>query len=160
MSISGTTSHKLDKVRTYSKNSPYIIGTNGVTNIDYDGDGNITKVYYDIDGINYESNLTTLNRFIDNNKPLINLERGTKINAETFFKTSLPSYYGFLDTGTTFFREEAKIGLVFPIKTEDQIFIERQYSSVLEQHSRLSEIKSLDRLINYRNGYYNIKNNF
>ena len=56
--------------------------------------------------------------------------------------------------------EESKIGLVFPIKTDSEIFIERQYGSVLEQHSRLSEIKSLERLINYRNGYYNIKDNF
>jgi hypothetical protein len=158
--ISGTTSHKLDKIRTYSQTDPYVIGTNGVTNIDYDGSGNPTKIYYDIDDIIYESNVTTLNRFIDNNRSLVNLERGTKINAETIFNTSLPSYSNFLETGTTFLREEAKIGLVFPIKTEDEIFIERQYGSVLEQHSRLSEIKSLERLINYRNGYYNIKDNF
>lgn len=158
--ISGSTTHKLDKIRTYSQTEPYKIGVNGVTNIDYDSNNKPIKVYYGIDGISYESNLTEISRLLENNRSLVNINRGTKINPQTTFKTNLPSYSNFLDNNGAFFRDEAKIGLVFPIKTEDQIFIERQYGTVLEQHSRLSEIKTLEGLINYRNGYYNIKNDF
>lgn len=160
MMISGTTTHKLDKIKTYNQSTPYVIGENGVTNIDYDGNGNPTKVYYTIDDIDYQTELTTINRFISDKRPLVNLNKGGKVSARTTFNTDLPSYYNYLETGTTFFREDSKIGLVFPIKTEDEIFIERQYESVLETHSRLSEVKSLEGLINYRNGYYRVKSDF
>jgi hypothetical protein len=158
--ISGTTSHKLDKAKTYSKNEPYKVGVNGVTSIDVDENGEPINVFYNVDGIDYETNLSTINRFIDNNKPLVNLNNGTKVNAETNFKTNLPSYSNFLTNDTVFLKEEVKIGLVFPTKTDNQIFIERQSGTVLEQHNRLSEITNLDELISYRNGYYNIKNDF
>ena len=51
------------------------------------------------------------------------------------------------------------MGLVFPPKVSNELFIERMSVAVFERHSRLSEIKTLDGLIEYRNGYYNIIEN-
>jgi hypothetical protein len=158
--ISGTTSHRLYQIKTYNKNKPYVVGLNGVTNIEYGEQGEPIKVFYTIDNIEYETNLEELNQITTDRLPLSNIEDGSKFNAETVFKTNTPSSSNFFKSGGYFFKEETKMGLVEPIKTEEQIFIERQYQTVLEKHSRLSEIKSLEGLITYRNGYYRIKSDF
>jgi hypothetical protein len=51
------------------------------------------------------------------------------------------------------------MGLVFPPKVINELFIERQSTAVFERHSRLSGIKNFGELENYRNGYYNIVQN-
>ena len=43
-----------------------------------------------------------------------------------------------------------------PPKVEEEIFIERQETSVFERHLRMGEIKTLEQLEEYKNGYYNI----
>lgn len=164
--ITGVTSHKLDLVSTYDKNNPFQIGVNGVTNIDYTNDitftaGNpnsptnltaITKVYYTIGNINYETEYTNDNVTIYVDNPY----SGLKKRLNTVFKTSM-SGYDFDDYPSI--KEEAKMGLVFPPKVSNELFIERMSVSVFERHSRLSEIKTLEELIEYRNGYYNIIEN-
>ena len=43
-----------------------------------------------------------------------------------------------------------------PPKVDEEIFIERQETSVFENHLRMGEIITLDQLVEYKNGYYNI----
>jgi hypothetical protein len=50
------------------------------------------------------------------------------------------------------------MGISEPAKIEKEIFIERQSISVFERHLRISEIGSIERLEQYKNGYYNIFN--
>lgn len=137
--ITGFTSHKLDVVSTYNKNIPFQVGVNGVTKIDYNPTNptEIVKVYYTIGNINYETNYE-------------------EPQYPTIFKTTM-SGYDFDDYFSI--KEEAKMGLVFPPKVTNELFIERMSVAVFERHSRLSEIKTLEGLIEYRNGYYNIIEN-
>jgi hypothetical protein len=142
--ITGFTSNKLDLVKTYSLTNPYQIGVKGVTNITY-GTTNltgITSVSYTIDNINYVTLLPSL--------------------VTTFFTNysgyDFEPYIIFPNKQNTFdIKEEAKMGMVFPPKVKNELFIERMDLAVFERHSRISETKSLEDLINYRNGYYIIK---
>lgn len=158
--ITGFTSHKLDVVSTYSKSNPFQVGVNGVTNIEYDPITltGITKIYYTIGSIDY---VTTYQPKTTNRVRM--LPQGSSMNVRivpsehpTTFSTSI-SGYDFDDYYSI--KEEAKMGLVFPPKVSNELFIERMNVAVFEKHSRLSEIKTLDGLVDYRNGYYNIIEN-
>lgn len=147
--ITGFTTNKLDLVSTYDKNNLFQIGVNGVTNIDYDPTNltAITKVYYTIGNIDYET------VYASSDVPTVSNNRDDKT---TIFKTTM-SGYDFDDYFSI--KEEAKMGLTFPPKINNELFIERMNVAVFERHSRLSEIKTLEGLIEYRNGYYNIIEN-
>lgn len=149
--ITGFTSHKLDLVSTYDKNNPFQIGVNGVTNVEYDPTNltAITKVYYTIGNVDY---ITDYRK----NVSISNSRQPYGSQFPTIFKTTMSGY----DLDDYFsIKEEAKMGLVFPPKVSNELFIERMSVAVFERHSRLSEIKTLDGLIEYRNGYYNIIEN-
>lgn len=141
--ITGYTSDKLDLIRTYSFTNPYQIGVNGVTNITYDPNNLtiITSISYTIGSINYVTKFPTL---------------------ETTFSTNASGYdfepYIVFPNkqNTSDIKEEAKMGLVFPPKVSNELFIERTNVAIFEKQSRLSEIKTLEGLIDYRNGYYNV----
>jgi len=147
--ISGYTSHKLDIVRTFNRTNPFQIGVNGVTSIGYDPITltAVTSISYTIGNINY------VTQNISPSYPTIFFTSATGYNFEPYY---IPPY----SQNTFDIKEEAKMGLVFPPKVTNELFIERQSSGVFERHSRLSEIKTIDGLINYRNGYYNIIQNF
>ena len=149
--ITGFTSHKLDLVSTYDKNNPFQIGVNGVTNVEYDPTNLTanTKVYYTIGNVDY---ITDYRK----NVSISNSRQPYGSQFPTIFKTTM-SGYDFDDYFSI--KEEAKMGLVFPPKVSNELFIERMSVAVFERHSRLSEIKTLDGLIEYRNGYYNIIEN-
>jgi hypothetical protein len=143
--ISGYTSNKLDQVQNYNKNIPYQIGVNGVTNVTYSDPINltgVTSVFYTIGSINYITNIPSLiTRFFTNSSGY-----------------DFEPYIAFPNRQNTFdIKEEAKMKLVFPPKVSNEVFIERMSTAVFEKYSRLSEIKGLGILTNYRNGYYNIK---
>ena len=149
--ITGFTSHKLDLVSTYDKNNPFQIGVNGVTNVEYDPTNltAITKVYYTIGNVDY---ITDYRK----NVSISNSRQPYGSQFPTIFKTTM-SGYDFDDYFSI--KEEANMGLVFPPKVSNELFIERMSVAVFERHSRLSEIKTLDGLIEYRNGYCNIIEN-
>ncbi len=141
--ITGYTSNKLDLVRTYSLTNPYQIGVNGVTNITYDPINltGIVSISYTIDNINYVTQLPSLITTFSTNYSGYDFE----------------PYITFPNKQNTFdIKEEAKMGLVFPPKVNNELFIERMSVAVLERQSRLSEISTLQGLIEYRNGYYKV----
>lgn len=164
--ISGITSHKLDLVKTYSSTNPYQVGVNGVTNVTYQDPialTGITSVSYSIGDINYTTNLSDLTTDFSTTFTR-NINRRSNITQfpTTFFTNSsgydFEPYITFPNKQNTFdIKEEAKTGLVFPPKINNELFIERQDLAVFERYSRFSEIKNLNDLIYYRNGYYNIK---
>ena len=53
-------------------------------------------------------------------------------------------------------QEEYLLGIISPPEVESDVFIDRSTFSVLDKHLRLSEVESLDHLVKYNNGYYNI----
>jgi hypothetical protein len=142
--ISGTTSHKLDLISTYSGTQPFVIGFKGVTNITYNTDGSINQIFYTIGDINY---ITTYQ---------ISSTEGSS------FPTSFYTFSTGSQEVTTSpsIKEEVKMGVVFPPKINNDLFIERMSLAVFERHSRLATINNIGALEEYRNGYYNIvKNN-
>jgi len=52
--------------------------------------------------------------------------------------------------------EEYLLHITETPKVESDIFIDRGVTTVLQQHLQMSEITSLDNLVDYGNGYYNI----
>jgi len=128
--ISGFTTNKLDIVKTFSRNQPYIIGVNGVTNITYSDNINltgVTSVSYTLEGVNYVTQLPNLitTFYLYNNgddfEPYLNQQNGQN---------------------TFDIKEEYKMNLVFPPKITNDLFIERMQFAVFEKHSRLSFIRS------------------
>lgn len=183
MIVSGFTEDRLNDIKTYSEANPYQVGVNGVTNISYNNNGDITSIDYSIDGITYK---TFFPQSLNRNFSRINVgtpferygKQGLNSTTRTRGFTPIPVnrrdetnnrdvlyptifYYtpGGCDVEEyNVIKEEVKIGVVFPPKIEEEIFIERMSISVFEPHSRMRDISSLDQLEDYRNGYYNIVN--
>lgn len=164
--ITGVTSHKLDLISKNERGgNTFQVGWNGVTpagepflvtNITYDPltVSGISQIFYTIGNINY---ITT---YRPPSEPFFNrkgAQRGNLLNIHpTTFSTNSTGY-DFEMSGTHDIKEEAKMGLVFEPKVVDDLFIERMDLAVFERHSRLAEVKNLTALVEYRNGYYNIK---
>jgi hypothetical protein len=53
-------------------------------------------------------------------------------------------------------KEEYLFGIISRPEVENDVFIDRGSTSVMDSHLRLSEIKNLGQLTNYGNGFYNI----
>jgi len=145
MILSGYTDDRLLEVRTYDENQPYIVGYKGVTQINTDSDGSINFVEYVIDNIKYQTSI---------GKPLFPFPNGgDAFNSETiyFFNASNLS-----QENINVIKKEVEMSISEPPKVEEEIFIERQETSVFERHLRMGEIKTLEQLEEYKNGYYNI----
>ena len=135
--ITGYTSNKLYVVKTYNRVNPYQVGVNGVTA--FDTNGIVPKLSYTIGDVSYQTFFSK--------------------SYLTTFNTNLSGLNQIDTIKHPVIKEEAKMGMVFPPKVSDEVFIERMGVAVFERQSRLSEIKTLEGLINYRNGYYNITEN-
>ncbi len=172
--VTGTTQDKLHLVKTYDPTQPYIVGRNGVTAVYTDVDG-VDHVEYTIDGINYHTrlikNIKTVGREPGNNSWNLNnptnLTKSYKPNSKndrvrtsrdtvypTTFNYTTQPYSGM--TSYFIFKDEVKMGVVFTPKVEEEVFIERQSISIYEPQTRLGEILSLEGLVNYNNGFYNV----
>jgi hypothetical protein len=103
-------------------------------------------------GIHYS---TYLNEYVDNIDP----ETGDndrykkttfnyKTNGRTEFNTSLSAIT----------KEEEFLGIVFPQEVQSDVFIERGGEDIFEKHMVLAEIKTVDDISEFRNGYLINKN--
>ena len=170
--IKGTTQHKLDVIKTYDPNNPYVIGINGVTDIYIDDEG-VEVIEYIIGEIKYTTRLikqlrqfkppgvTAININNPSNltKPYIPGDTNTErldIIYPTTFEYTTPNTTQYDDEGYFLFKNEVKMGVISTPKIDDQVFIDRKPMAVFESQSRLSNIKSLQDLEEYNNGYYNI----
>lgn len=55
-------------------------------------------------------------------------------------------------------KQEYLMSIISPPEIKNELFIERGQISVFENHLRLSEVESLDHLVRYGNGFYNVVN--
>lgn len=53
-------------------------------------------------------------------------------------------------------KEEYLLGIISTPEIKNDVFIDRGQNTVLEHHLRMSEIETLDHLVNYGNGYFNV----
>ena len=164
---------KLEVVRTYDNNNPYIEGfdtkretydnyilseINGVDRvIEINGD----KITYVVDA-KRDSVIGTLEQttgilYVDNpeNGPIIPKELNSDVTKTNVQYTS----EGWNDTNSSIdiqIQEEYLLGIINQPEVEVDVFIDRTTFSVLDRHLRLSEIESLEHLTKYGNGFYKI----
>jgi len=175
--VTGFTDSKESSVRSYSATEPYPIGLDMKveTYDDYRGDTIIgltritsfspPEMNYVIDA-NDDANIGTLNQ---NTGILYNDNTGitrTVVHTDTNTIYEIPQttarYFGQgfheLNVGLfANFRKDYHFGISDVRETESDIFIERGEQDIAGRHLRLSEIKTIDDLMNYNNGYYNIE---
>jgi hypothetical protein len=171
--LTGSTDSKIDDVRSYRKDDPYVAGLNinEETYINYqaisiDGVNRITnagepKVYVfdtvddlaigrpnQITGIQYKDfSASTVN-------PIL-LPENIELPTTTFRFIS----EGWNMTNTSLsalIKEEFLLGIISRPEVENDVFIDRGVTPVLDYHLRLSEITNLGQLEQYGNGYYRI----
>jgi len=163
--ITGTTEHQLDLIKSYDLKNPYKVGVvkPGITVNSITTDPNTGRpisVNYTIGYINYNTLLNeTSEVFVDDGK----YDGGAFINPRTSETRKYPTTFSFIpspltETSYFIFKDDAEMGVVFEPKIEEEIFIERRKDNILEQHFRLSEIRTIVGLESYNNGYYNIIN--
>lgn len=172
--ISGLTGSRLSEVKTYNRNTPYVV--------DLDVD---TSTYFNYKGIeiNGVTRVTNLNgptgyTFDSEDNTYIGTTGQTTgilyndyesireiVNQDTNQIKLIPltevqfKSEGWNETNTSLSgltKEEVYLGIVFPPKVESDVFIDRGSVSILEPHLRLSEIESVEHLEIYKNSYYNL----
>lgn len=167
--ITGTTSHKLDLIKTYNPTTPYVIGTNGVTALYTDSEG-IDIVEYTINNIQYKTRLVSNIYSVEKPKGVTSVNLNNPINSTKSYvpgtenkkiDKEYPTTFRLVTTGLTeenyfVFKDEVKMGVVFPPKVYEDVFIERKPMTIFESQARLSNIRNLEELEEYNNGYYNI----
>lgn len=172
--LTGSTDSKIDDVRSYKRNVPYIAGfnINEESYLNYQGNNTIDGVnrvtnigepkVYVFDAIDDLTigmpNQTTGLQYKDFLTSTINgnlVPAGIDLPTTTFRFIS----EGWNQTNTSLsalIKEEFLFGIISRPEVQNDVFIDRGVVPVLDYHLRLSEIKNLGQLQQYGNGYYRI----
>ena len=114
--IKGECPSRLDEVRTYNQDEPFIIGINGVDEITNN------YITYHIDGINYKTNINT-----------------NETTFEVGIRTNIGSFENFTPTNDILYRDDTDV----TIETGDitnSILIERKEISVFSSFYNLARL--------------------
>jgi len=171
--ITGSTDTKIDDVKSYNANNPYSVGLdiNTETYTNYLGlsiDG-VDRIKSNGEPINYVFN-TLVNLDLGTNNQVTGLQyldysgntRPIFIDGITNFVPLTNFRYigeGWNELNTSLSassKEEYLFGITSVPKIENDIFIDRGVTSVMDMHLRLSEIKDMGDLIRYGNGFYTV----
>lgn len=170
--LTGSTDSKIDDVRSYKQNQPYIVGFDinkesyyNYQNILIDGVNRVTSVgepkVYVFDAVN-DVNIGTDNQIYGIQYKDFSAATTTIINGDGIdFPTSSFRFIteGWNQTNTSLAaltKQEYLLGIISRPEVENDVFIDRGVTPVLDYHLRLSEIKNLGQLQQYGNGYYRI----
>jgi hypothetical protein len=172
-SITGSTDSKIDELMSYDENNRYISGFDieSGTYIDYLGNtiNGVSRLTSDLDPKIYVFD-AKLDQFIGTDSQITGLQykdysgetKEVNIDGEIFTIPLTEFKYigqGFNETNTSLsalIKEEYLFGVVSKPEIENDVFIERGVTSVLDMHLRMSEIKNLGELTRYGNGFYKI----
>lgn len=114
--VQGTTTSRLDEVRTYNKATPYVIGVNGVTEVSK------KEVSYTIDGIVFTTQL---------------------LSGDTIFAFGVAGLTNANSESYAVVKDE-RDDYTTKNPTQNNIFIERNEMSVFNNIYKLSRVDSLD----------------
>jgi hypothetical protein len=114
--VQGTTTSRLDEVRTYNKSQPYVVGVNGVSEVHDD------EVSYVIDGIVFTTRLST---------------------GETFYAFGVAGLTNANSESYAVIKDE-RDDYTSKTPTQNNIFVERNEMSVFNNIYKLSRVDSLD----------------
>lgn len=171
--IISATDSKIERVRGYNSVNPFVesFDIRKKSYINYlseviNGVDRITKingdeVIYTVDA-KKDSNIGTSNQTsgilytdnpVDGVKLPSELDRSTTTTKIQFFGEGWNETNMSLDPQI---KEEYLFGIINSPEVKTDVFIDRSTFSVIDNHLRLSEVESLDHLVRYGNGFYNI----
>ena len=175
--VTGFTNDKLDEVRTYSQLNPYIVGfdverenyinyfgepISGVTRVTQ----NTNPITYAIDaeseppfdlliGTDGQTTGIRYRTYDDESYEVIDLDGDVSYLPKTEMRYVGEGWNVTNTELYAYIRREYLLGIVSEPEIQSDVFIDRGQVTVFENHLRLSEIRSLDALLEYGNGYYN-----
>lgn len=170
--ITGFTESVVEDFRTYKQDTPYIVGFNTnsevyknyrgdiVTGVDRVTQINDDKIIY-VTGVNEKDpRIGTTGQtsgLLYTDWP--NEVRSTSDNETIPLTTFSYMSEGWNETNTSYSaitKEEYLFGIISPPEVKSDLFIDRGETSVIDKHLRLGEVRTLDELVKYGNGFYNI----
>jgi len=168
--ITGTTSDRLDLVKSYSITQKYQVGLDMLSKLTTGATGNI---YTSVDKVISDDNKMPITYVIGGDNTETIDPNNPNQNTGIFFKTYsgitnlgaplTEMYYnseGFNETNTTLSaitKDEYLFGITTSPSVYSDVNIDRGRNSAFQSHLQLGEIKNMRDLINYGNGYYKIQ---
>jgi hypothetical protein len=171
--ITGATDSKLEDVRSYKITDPYRVGFNVATEVytNYAGVSvsGVNRIYSMAEPKKYVFDAITGSTLAQNNQPYglqysdyTGTSRSMVISGDT---NPLPlTTFRYISEGwnetnvslSALTKEEFLFGIISRPELQNDVFIDRGATSVMDTHLRLSEIKNIGQLRNYGNGFYNL----
>jgi len=121
--ITGFTEDRLNEIKGYNTNTPYVIGINGVTQITYNNNSIVTNVYYIIDNINYHTDI---------------------INNITIYGFSGNGGVGTGMNDNFLYKDDTLLGITERPDIKNYINIDRQEISIIEPQLLIQNVRNLE----------------
>lgn len=164
--VTGLTSSLLDTVKTYKNATPYQVGTNLNTDPTQYFTGTLSltsgSTSYVLDA-SITDPFNTGIRYLDENIKRTVFDSTFNMDIiinKTMFQYDAPGWNSSNISLSANTKEEVDLGIVFPHKINNDVFIDRGEISAEETQMRLAEIDTLSQLIRYGNKFYNIKTQY
>jgi hypothetical protein len=164
--VTGLTSSVLNIAKSYKRDNPYDLGFN----LNSDPTNYFTGVLslttgdtsYVVDAIVGDITNSGIHYKDENTKRIVydDIFKIEKIINNTIFSYKSQGWNESNISLSALTKEEVDLGIVFPHKIENDLFIDRGINSVLENQMRLTEISNLNQFERYENGYYNVKTQY
>jgi hypothetical protein len=158
--ITATTDSRLEDVRSYSAINPFR------TNFDVNAETYENYEGLIVNGVDRIQSMGEPKIYVLDTPNDFNLGTNNQISGLQFKeysgKTKTTLRYigeGFNKTNislSAITKEEYLFGIISPPEVENDVFIDRGITTVMDMHLRLSEIKNLKGLESYGNGYYKL----
>lgn len=162
--ITGLTDSKLEGLKTYKPSTPYVVGFDIEKETYKNYKGNTVVGVSRVTSISGDTIVYTYDARNDNNIGTQNQTTGILYSED--ITSTIPSgttmvfnAEGWNTTNASLSaitKEEYLMGIINPPEVKNDVFIDRGVVTVMESHLRLSEVESLDHLVRYGNGFYNV----
>lgn len=125
---------------------------NELNNIEIDGK-NYEILYFD--KIDFDSKYITIyDQSLDFAPKKAILSDIEYTSDELFINNEINDSYNIINS--KLFKEEFKLGITFPLKSEVNVYVDRGINAAFEKHLILGEINTYQDMENYRNNYFNL----
>jgi hypothetical protein len=158
--ITATTDSRIEDVRSYSAIDPFR------TNFDVNAETYENYEGFSINGVDRIKSMGEPKIYVFDTPNDIKLGTDSQVNGLQFkdYSATTKSTVRYIGEGfnktnislSALTKEEYLIGIISPPEVQNDVFIDRGITSVMDMHLRLSEIKNLNELQSYGNGYYKI----
>jgi hypothetical protein len=158
--ITGKTDSRIEDVTSYSAINPFR------TNFDVNAETYENYEGFSINGVDRIKSMGEPKIYVFDTPNDVKLGTDSQVNGLLFkdYSASTLSTVRYIGEGfnktnislSALTKEEYLFGIISPPEVQNDVFIDRGITSVMDMHLRLSEIKNLNELQSYGNGYYKI----